>query len=164
VRDPIRATEDREMRRFAASALRSYGLGVLFDLKRGPTSTGRDHIRVVHLKARSLQPLDVVDLRAEDKLHADLVDDDGDAVDLEDVVVLLGLVEGERVLKAGASATADGYAQSLLGPLDLTPEQLADLLGGLIGEGDRGIWRIGHFTKCSWTTRRTGQVCQNRPC
>ena len=33
--------------------------------------------------------------------------------------------------------------------LGLTPEQLADLLGGLVGEGDRGLGGLRHFTKCS---------------
>ena len=100
-------------------------------------------------KPGALQAFDVVDLGAEDELHADLVDDDGDAVDLEDVVVVLGLVEGERVLEAGAAAAADGDAQRLVLGVGLAAQQLADLLGGLVGEGDRCVWRLGHFTKCS---------------
>src|SRR4029079_16759973 len=82
-------------------------------------------------------------------LHADLVDDDGDAVDLEHVVVILRLVEGEGVLEARANAAAAGNPQRLLPAVRLRAEQLADLLGGFVGEGDRGLWRIGHFTKCS---------------
>ena len=38
---------------------------------------------------------------------------------LEDVVVVLALVEGERVLEAGAAAAANGDAQGLLGGVGL---------------------------------------------
>ncbi len=54
-------------------------------------------------KAGALQAFDVVDLGAEDELHADPVDDDRDVTDLEDAIVLLGAVEGERVLEARAA-------------------------------------------------------------
>ena len=50
---------------------------------------------------------------------------------LEDVVVVLGLVEGERVLEAGAAAAADGDAQRLLGGVLLAAEQLPDLPAAL---------------------------------
>ena len=138
------ATEDAELRRSDGGWRR-----VLFHLERGPTSAGRNHVGVIDLEAGPLQPLDVVDLRAEDELHADLVDDDGDAIDLEEVVVLLRLVEGEGVLEAGATAAANGDAQRLLPTLALAPEQLADLGGSLLGQDDRGFWRLAHFTKCS---------------
>ena len=110
---------------------------VLFDLEGGAAAAGGDDIRVVDLEAGALQAFDVVDLGAEDELHADLVDDDGDAVDLEDVVVVLGAVEGERVLEAGAAAAANGDAQGLALGVVLAAEQLADLLDGLVAEGDR---------------------------
>ena len=77
----------------------------------------------------------------------------------------LALVEGERVLEAGAAAAADGDAQRLvLGALGLAAEQLADLLGGLVGEGDRCFGSLGHFTKCSWQVGGSSarRVCQNR--
>ncbi len=98
------------MRRFAASALHSGGRRILFDLKRGTASARSNDVRVIDLKARPLQTFHVVDLRAKDELHADFVDDDGDTVDLEDVVVVLGAVESERILEAGAAATANGDA------------------------------------------------------
>ena len=122
---------------------------VLFHLERGAATAGRNDVRVVDLEPGALEALDVVDLGAEDELHADLVDDDRDAVDLEDVVVVLGLVEGERVLEAGAAAAADGDAKRLFAAIGLTAEQLADLLGGLVGQGDRCLWGLSHFTKCS---------------
>ena len=53
-----------------------------------------------------------------------VVDDDGDALVLEAVVVLLGRVEGERVLEAGAPAAADGDAEGLLVAVLLAGEQL----------------------------------------
>ncbi len=126
-----------------------FGGVFLFHLERGATTAGRDDVRVVDLEPGALEAFDVVDLRAEDELHADLVDDDGDAVDLEDVVVVLGAIEGERVLEAGATAAANGDAKRLFLGLALAAEQLADLLGRLVGQGDRCLWGIGHFTKCS---------------
>jgi hypothetical protein len=125
------------------------GCRVLFDLERGPTSASSNHVGVIHLKARPLQTFDVVDLGAEDELHADLVDDDGDAVDLEDVVVLLGAVEGERVLEARAAAAANRDAQCLALGVVLTAQQLADLLGRLGAERECLLGGLRHFTKCS---------------
>ena len=83
------------------------GRGVVLHLEGRAATAGGNDVRVVDLEARALQAFDVVDLGAEDELHADLVDDHRDAVDLEDVVVLLGAVEGERVLEARATAAAN---------------------------------------------------------
>src|SRR5215216_4064177 len=80
--------------------------GVLANLERGAATAGRDDVRVVDHEAGALEAIDVVDLRAEHELHAHLVDDDRDALVLEDVVVGLGLVEGERVLEARTAAAA----------------------------------------------------------
>ena len=102
--------------------------GVLFHLEGGAAAAGGDDIRVVHLEAGALEALDVVDLRAEDELHAGLVDDHRNAVDLEDVVVLLRPIEGERVLEAGAAAAADRDAQGLIFRSLLRAQQLSDLL------------------------------------
>ena len=102
--------------RIARPRLDGGGLGrVVLDLEGRAAAAGRDDVRVVDLEAGALQAFDVVDLGAEDELHADLVDDDRDAVDLEDVVVLLGRVEGERVLEARAAAAANRDAKRLLG-------------------------------------------------
>ena len=133
---------------------------VLFDLEGGAAAAGRNDVRVVDLEAGPLQAFDVVDLGAEDELHADLVDDDGDAVDLEDVVVVLGAVEGERVLEAGAAAAANRDAQRLALGVVLAAQQLADLLGRLAGERDRLFRSLGHFTKCSDGPRpRSHRAC-----
>lgn len=138
------------MRRFAASALdRSRLSRVLFYLERGSTAASRDNVGVVDLEPRALQAFHVVDLGAEDELHADLVDEHGNAIDLEDVIVVLGFVEGERVLEARAATAADGNPQSLLAALGLAAKQLANFLGGLGTEGDRCVGRVVHFTKCS---------------
>ena len=64
-------------------------------------------------KPGALQAFHVVDLAAEDELHRDLVDDDGDAVDHDRVVIVLPLVEGERVLEAGAAAASHRDAERL---------------------------------------------------
>src|SRR5262245_25947710 len=125
------------------------GWSVVFDLEGGPAAAGGDDVRVVDLEPGALEAFDVVDLGAEDELHADLVDDDGDPVDLEDVVVVLGAVEGERVLEAGASTAANGDPEGLALGLVLGTEQLADLRGGLVAYGDCCCRSISHFTKCS---------------
>ena len=117
--------------------------GVLFHLERGPAAAGGDDVRVVDLEARALQAFHVVDLGAEDELHADLVDDHRDAVDLEDVVVVLDAIEGERVLEARAAAAADGDAKRLALGVLLGAEQLADLAGRLLGEGDGCLRSLG---------------------
>jgi hypothetical protein len=79
------------------------------------------------------------------------------------MVVVLGLVEGERVLESGATAAADGDAKRL-GVVLLTTKELADLAGGYVGKGDRLIRRVSHFTKCSGPTAeaRPAAVWQNR--
>jgi hypothetical protein len=62
---------------------------------------------------------------------------------LEHLVALALGVERERVLEAGAATAPDAHAQT--GSLDvgaLGGEELLDLLGALVGEGD-------HYTKCS---------------
>jgi len=125
----------------ASSALGGGGGGsVLFHLEGGAAAAGGDDVRVVDLKAGALEAFDVVDLGAEDELHADLVDDDRDAVDLEYVVVLLGAVEGEGVLEAGAAAAADGNPQGLALGVVLAAEELADLRRSPVAEGD-GLFR-----------------------
>ena len=69
----------------------------------------------------------------------------GDAVDLEDVVVVLGAVEGQRVLEAGAAAAAHGDAQRLLVGALLAAQQSADLPGRLGGERDRVLWESQRY-------------------
>jgi DegV family protein with EDD domain len=118
-------------------------------LKRGAAATGRNHVGVVDLEARALQPFDVVDLGAEDELHADLVDDDGYTIDLEDVIVVFGLIEGEGILETRAASTPYGDAEGLSSGALLRAEQLGDLAGSLVGEADRGLSLVSHFTKCS---------------
>ena len=73
---------------------------VFADLERGSAAACGDDVRVVDHEAGALEAVDVVDLRAEDELHAHLVDDHRNALVLEDVVLGLGLIEGERVLEA----------------------------------------------------------------
>jgi hypothetical protein len=59
------------------------------------------------------------------------------------VVALLGGVEGERVLEAGAATAADRDAQSLLGSVLLLAEQLLDLARRLVGQRD-GLKFVTH--------------------
>src|SRR5829696_5280024 len=96
---PLRRSPPR-CRSNSRERLDGRGLCVLFDLEGRAAAACGDDVRVVDLEPGALQAFDVVDLRAEDELHAHLVDDDGDPVDLEDVIVVLGFVEGEGVLEA----------------------------------------------------------------
>lgn len=126
---------------------------VVLDLEGRTATASGNHVRVVDLEAGALQTFDVVDLGAEDELHADLVDEHRDAIDLEDVVVILGAVEGKRVLKARAATTPNGHPKRLALGVLLRAEKLGDLADRLISQGDRCLRsvasRVGHFTKCS---------------
>src|SRR4051794_15628954 len=90
----------------------------------GATPARGDHVRVVHLEAGPHQALRVVDRRAVHVLEALAVDEDPDALVLEDLVALARLVESELVLEAGAAAALHGHAQTGLGLL-LRGEELA---------------------------------------
>src|SRR6185312_14451238 len=67
-------------------------------------AAGGDDVRVVDLEACSLQVVDVVDRRALHVRQARAVDEQADALVLEDLVPVALLVERERVLEAGAAA------------------------------------------------------------
>jgi monothiol glutaredoxin len=116
--------------------------GVLANLERGAAAAGRDDVRVVDREPGALEAVDVVDLGAEHELHADLVDDDRNAVVLEDVIVVARLVESERVLEARAPAAADSDPKRLLGRIRLGRQQLVDLLGRLVGQDDCFLGRL----------------------
>src|SRR4051794_39066858 len=103
--------------------------------ERGAAPARRHDVRVVHLEAGAHQTLGVVDRRAVDVAQALLVDEDADAVVVEHLVAVVALVERELVLEAGAAAALDRDAQPSLGLL-LRREELADLLGGDVGESD----------------------------
>src|SRR5918992_4426121 len=123
---------------------------VLAHLERGAAAACGDDVGVVDLEPRPLEAFDVVDLGTEDELHADLVDDDRDAAVLEDVILFLGLVEGERVLEARAAAAPHGHAQGLALGAILSAEKLPDLLRGAVGEAYRCRGCIRHrFTNDS---------------
>ena len=69
--------------------------------------------------------------------QARAVDEQADALVLEHGVAVALLVEGERVLEAGAASAAHADPQAGgLGDRRLRREELADLLGALVGESD----------------------------
>src|SRR3954451_3775319 len=113
-------------------------LFLLRDAEGGAAAAGRDDVRVVDLEAGALQALDVVDDRALDVGQARPVDEDAQAVILEHLVAVALGVERERVLEAGAATAAHADAQA--GGPDvgtLGGQELLDLLGALLGEGDQ---------------------------
>src|SRR3954453_23741715 len=122
----------------------------------GRAAAARGHdVRVVHLEARALERVHVVDARAVDVREALIVDEDAQAVVLEDRVALALVVEGEVVLEPRAAAAAHADAQAGKGKVAvLGVQELADLLGARLGEMDAlgvvGDLRRAHrFTKCS---------------
>src|SRR5205085_2963282 len=74
--------------------------------ERGAAAAGRDHVRVLDLEAGALQAVDEVDRRAADVRQALAVDEERDALVLEQLVAVALLVEGPRVLEARAPAAA----------------------------------------------------------
>src|SRR4029079_6341721 len=113
-------------------------LFLLRDAEGGAATAGRDHVRVVDLEAGTLEALDVVDDRAAHVGQARGVDQDAQAVVLEDLVAVTLRVEGERVLEAGAAAAP--HANAPAGCLDvgaLAVQELLDLLCALLGERDQ---------------------------
>ena len=102
------------------------------DPERGTAAAGRDHVRVVDLEAGALETVDEVDHRALDVGQARAVDQQADALVLEDGVAVALLVERECILEAGAAATAHPDPESGgVGRAALGGEELADLLGAL---------------------------------
>ena len=73
---------------------------VLGHAERGAAAAGGDDVRVVHLEPGALQRVDVVDVRAVDVREALVVDEDAQALVLEDRVAVALVVEGELVLEA----------------------------------------------------------------
>ncbi len=75
-------------------------------------AAGGDRVRVVDREALTHQPVDEVDLGAAQIRQAEAIDDDLDAVLVDDLVARLGLaVEAERVLQARATAALHGHPQ-----------------------------------------------------
>src|SRR5262249_31868250 len=110
---------------------------VLADLEAGAAAAGCDDIGVVDREARALQAVDPIYLGAKDELDTRLVDDHCHTLILEAVVVLLGRVEGERVLETGTAATANRDAKRLLAAALLLAQQLLDLGRSLVGQRPR---------------------------
>src|SRR3954463_6272493 len=73
----------------------------------GRATAARGHdVRVVHLEAGTLKRVHVVDARAVHVREALVVDEDAQAMVLEDRVAVALVVEGEVVLEAGAASAA----------------------------------------------------------
>src|SRR5436190_24346657 len=93
----------------AGEALRDGGAAARFlvrNSERGPAAAGGHDVRVGDVEAGAHEGLCVVDGRAVDVAEAGRIDQHADAAGLEDVVVVLLLVERERVLEARAAAAA----------------------------------------------------------
>src|SRR5215216_7941100 len=114
------------------------------DAEGGAAAAGRDHVRVVDLEAGALEALDVVDDSALDVGQARPVDEQAQPVVLEDRVTLALAVERQGVLEAGAAAAAHADAQPCGADVGaLRGEELLDLLGALVGEGDHVSVSVG---------------------
>ena len=122
--------------------------GVLFDLERRATTTGGDDVRVVDLEARALQAFHVVDLEPKTNCMLTLSTTTATPSTSKTLSSSLGLSKASAYWKPEQPPPRTA-TRSACRRLRLTTEQLANLLGGLVGKGDRGLRRIGHFTKCS---------------
>src|SRR4051794_3569867 len=113
-----------------------------------------DDVGVVDLEAGTLERVDVVDRRAVDVGQARAVDEELQAVALEDHVTVAVLVERELVLEARAASTPHADAQAgRRRSIALAGEKLLDLLGALVAERDSlgfvGDFLCHRFTKYS---------------
>ncbi len=109
----------------------------------GATAAGGDHVGVVDLEAGTLEPVDEVDHGPAHVGKAGTVDQEADALVLEDGVVVTLLVKRQGVLEPRAAATAYTDPQSgRLGDGGLGGEELADLLGSLVCHGNHASGSI----------------------
>src|SRR3954471_12297721 len=118
------------------------------------TAARGDDVGVVDLEAGALQRVDVVDRRAVDVRQARAVDEELQAMALEDHVAFALLVEGELILEPRAASTAHADPQAGRRRLfALAGEKLLDLLGALVAERDSlglvGDFLCHRFTKYS---------------
>src|SRR3546814_6308811 len=80
--------------------------------ERGAAAAGGLGVRVADHELRAAEVLGVVDLRAAEVLQRQRIAQQGDAIALDRQVVLgLGLVEGEAVLEAGTATAGDVHPQ-----------------------------------------------------
>src|SRR4051794_35500289 len=95
----------------AAASLRAASVVACVE---GVAAGARVHgVRVVNREAGAHEAVDVVDLRAPDVVHAEVVHQDVNALVLDDHVVGAALVvEGHAVLHSGASAAADEQTEA----------------------------------------------------
>src|SRR3954452_8599765 len=99
-----------------------------------------DHVGVLHLEPGALEAFDEVDRRAAHVGQRLAVDEQRDALVLEDLVAVAALIEGEDVLEARAAAAANADAKP--GRADrraLRSEELADLVRADVAQGDHGF-------------------------
>src|SRR3954454_14205421 len=138
MRDPTRT------RRKNVSRLDGGDLFLFLHAEGGAAAAGRDDVRVIDLEAGALHGLDVVDDRALDVGQRGAVDENAQAVVLEDLVARTLLVEGERVLEPGAAATTHPHAEAgRLHVSALGRQELLHFLGALFGEGDHVSYSCG---------------------
>src|SRR5690606_28611412 len=118
-----------------------------------PAAAGGLGVRIADHELRAFEILDVVDLGALQILPAHRIDQQRNAVLLDDgVAVLNALIEGEPVLEAGAAATGDIHPQLELVVL-LLLDELPHLVGGGIGKDQRYVLFLSDFRHL-WPPRR----------
>src|SRR5258708_1786190 len=110
-RDHARQPNRRQGCRAAAGRSDRRDLFLVRDAERGAATAGRDHVRVLDLEAGALEAVDEVDRRARHVREALAIDEQADALVLEDRVLVALLVERQRVLETGAAAAANADAQ-----------------------------------------------------
>src|SRR3982750_4447210 len=117
--------------------------------ERRAAAAGGLRVRIADDELRSVEPFAVVDFRAGEVLDAHRIDEQLDAEVLDaGVAVLFLLVEFETVLHARAPASLHEHAQLEVG-VSFSLDEVADLAGGGIGEGQRFclVDHAGHTTR-----------------
>src|SRR5260221_1347953 len=127
--------------------------------ERRTATAGARRIGVFDHELRALEAFGVVDLGAGEILVAHRVDEQHHPVFLHHrVVVAFHLVESKTVLKSGAAAARDEYAQFPIGIAFLV-DQLLDFIYGAVGENER----LGHLRDCVHISTPIANSCCKLP-
>ncbi len=120
------------------------GLLVLAGVERMTARAGGDRVRVVDREATTHQRVDEVNRRAAQVHRAEVVDDDPDAIGLDDFVAFVGsFLDGHPVLEARAATGRDEYAQGVIRRALLVEKRL-ELVNGILCDRKHRCAGSGH--------------------
>ena len=122
----------------AAAYYAGHRVALAVCLEARAAAAGRDRIRIVDRETLTHEAVDEVDLGAAQVRQAEAIDDDLDAVLIDDLVSRLGLaVEAERVLQARATAALHRHPKRER--LGVVAHQCQHVFCRALGEPDHGL-------------------------